>query len=523
MKGTASASNIPDPTAGRSVSSMTWPPGFARIRRRSRPTTTCSPRWLARVSPAGLATVASRGRWILARHLALLDTYLVQVAARRITRLIVTMPPRHGKSELISKYLPAWWMGVHPDDPVMLVSYEARYAASWGMKARDVLAEWGPALYGVTVRADLAARDWWQLDGHAGVMYTAGIGGPIAGKGGRLIIVDDPIKNADEAHSPVVRARHWDWWQSTLYTRAEPDAVMIVVQTRWHADDLAGRLLADAEAGGDRWTVLTLPALAEPGDALGRSPGEALWPDRFSREQLHRIRAHLGAYWWSALYQQRPAPREGALIRRDWFRYYRRVESSVGEDAYVLGERQVAVRACQRFATIDLAASTAQTADYTVVGVFDATPAGDLLLCDLVRGRFEGPDQPALIRRVWARWRPAYFAIERTGYQLALMQTLVREGLPIRPAIGTDKDKVARALPAAVRYEMGQIYHPAQAPWLADYEEELLQFPNGAHDDMVDVTAYAVQELVARARPAIRSLHARNGEPDAIEAMMRRD
>lgn len=210
------------------------------------------------------------------------------------------MPPRHGKSELCSKYLPAWAIGTFPDWRVILTSYEAQFAAQWGRKARDILEEWGPQAFGISVSKKSSAADRWDIEGHEGGMQTAGAGGPITGKGAHLLIVDDPIKNDEDAHSPVMREKIWDWWQSTAYTRLEPDGTAIVIHTRWHRDDLIGRLLKqqDEEDVGRQWDVVDFPAIDEH--------GEALWPERFSRARLQEIERAIGPYKWSCLYQQMP-------------------------------------------------------------------------------------------------------------------------------------------------------------------------------------------------------------------------
>ena len=185
----------------------------------------------------------SKGKWIPARHLLYTSKKLVDVSARRIKGLIVTEPPRHGKSELISKYFPAWYLGLFPDERIILTSYEADFAASWGRKARDIIEEYGEELFGIQVRQDSSAANRWGIQGYEGGMNTAGAGGPITGKGGNLIIIDDPFKNAEEANSKTIRDKVWEWYKSTLYTRLEPNGVLVIIQTRWHEDDLVGRLL----------------------------------------------------------------------------------------------------------------------------------------------------------------------------------------------------------------------------------------------------------------------------------------
>ena len=243
------------------------------------------------------------------------------------------------------------------------------------------------------------AANRWDLVGHAGGMVTAGVGGTITGRGADLLVIDDPHKSAEEAGSATYRERVWDWYRAVARTRLEPGAGVVVVQTRWHEDDLAGRLLADAESEGDRWQVLSLPAIAEDNDPLGRSVGDPLWPERFPLDELVALKKSIGSHWWSALYQQRPQPLGGGIFRRDWFRYFRTTN-----DLYVLeqpGGDPVAVSAgeCLRFCTVNLAVSVKTSADYTVVATWAETPNKDLLLLDRQRVRLEGPDQVPLLQR----------------------------------------------------------------------------------------------------------------------------
>lgn len=414
--------------------------------------------------------------WVPARHLVYLARELLEVAAGRCRRLVVSMPPRSGKSELVSRYFPAWWLGVRPNDRVILASYEASFAASWGAKARDVLREHGPDVFGVSVRADARAGDRWELaPPHAGGMTAVGEGGALTGKGANLLVLDDVIKNAEEAASRAHREHAWEWWRSTARTRLEPGGAVVVVGTRWHEDDLIGRVLRDAEGGGEPWRVLNLPALAEEGDSLGRKPGEALWPERYDVAALEAARRDVGSYYFAAMYQGRPAPLDGGIFKRAWFRH---------EDPPPLEE-------LLRFATVDLAASTRETADYTVILVAGVDRKGRLYVLDVVRARLEGPAIVPAMKRAVVRWNLAVVGIERVAFQLALVQQARAEGVPVRE-LSPDKDKVARALAATAAFEGGDVVFPKAAPWLEELESELLSFPNGRHDDQVDCAAFAV-------------------------------
>jgi predicted phage terminase large subunit-like protein len=428
--------------------------------------------------------------------LRLLNRKLGDVARGRIRHLLIAMPPRHGKSEFTSRYFPAWYLGTFPDRHVILASYQAEFAASWGRKVRDVLIEHGPSLFGVTVRRDVASAEHWEVAGSAGGMDTAGVGGALTGKGADLLVIDDPIKNAEQANSPTYRDKAWDWYVSTAYTRLQPGGAVVLIQTRWHEDDLAGRILAESRAGGEPWDVVELPALAEEGDALGRAPGAALWPERFSAQALERIRRTLGTYWFTALYQQRPAPPEGHRFRRSWFRSWTAEENGAVYHLQSVPARKVAARHCRRFGTVDLAVSTRTSADYTVLAAWAATPQEDLVLLDLQRERLEEPDAIRQAAAFARRNRLDYLVVESNGMQLGIVQTLRRPpyGLAIR-AVPNDRDKLTRSATAVIRCEAGQVFFPERAAWLADFESELLNFPVGSHDDQVDALSLAAIDV----------------------------
>ncbi|PZR80339.1 MAG: hypothetical protein DLM65_08500 [Candidatus Aeolococcus gillhamiae] len=445
----------------------------------------------AALSPASLALAVDR-RYEVPPHLELLDSAIVEAVATG-GRLLVEMPPRHGKSELCSHYTPAWFVGTHPEKRVMLASYEADFAAGWGRKARDVLEQHGSNLFGVEVRADSAAAARWDLRDHAGGMVTAGVAGAITGRGADLLIIDDPVKSVEESESDTYRDRVWEWWRGTALTRLEPGGSVIVIMTRWHEDDLAGRLLSGGDAS---WHVLRLPALAEEGDLLSREPGEALWPARYDADMLARRREEMGTRLFSAEYQQEPVPAGGSIFRREWFRYYR----PVADGAFVLdGGVYVAGADCRRVMTCDLAVSTKTSADYTVLACWAVTKANQLLLLDLQRSRMEGPDIVPALRRMYESWHPATVGIESVAFQLSIVQEARRAGLPVRE-LKPDRDKVSRALTAAARMEGAGVFFRAGAPYLGDLEAELLRFPAGRHDDMVDVLSYAIAEVTQRRR-----------------------
>lgn len=448
----------------------------------------------------GLAEHASNRRWKRTPHLMLLNRKLVDVAYGDCPRLMVSMPPRHGKSELVSKYFPSWYLGCFPDRRVMLASYEAGFAATWGRKARDVLEDLGPSLFGVRIRGDSKAADRWEIAGHAGGMMAAGVGGPLTGKGANCLIIDDPVKNAEEASSRTVRDKVWEWYQSTAYTRLEPAGSVILVMTRWHEDDLAGRLLREMSIGGERWDILKLPAVAEEDDALGRAPGEALWPERFPLARLEEIRRTVGSYHWQALYQQSPTAPGGEMIKRGSFP--------------IVNELPPSLRVCRYW---DKAASKGR-GDYTV-GCKMAEAGGLAYIMNVIRVRQSSGDVERTIRRTAeADGLGVVIFMEEEGGSSGKdvthhYRSRVLRGFAFHPVRPTGS-KVVRALPFAAAVEQGRVClwggpDPMERPsWIGPFLDECEAFPNGEHDDQVDAAAGAFNQI----------MRASGSWPDAIEA-----
>jgi predicted phage terminase large subunit-like protein len=254
-----------------------------------------------------MATNFSHGQWKPAKHLLAVDRHIVRAVHGYGPRLIVIeAPPRHGKSEYISKWLVAWFLATFPRKRAVITSHEADFAKSWGRKVREVISEHSSA-FGIKVCDDKAGAGDWEIDHFGGGLFTAGVCGSLTGRGADLLVIDDVIKNSEEALSPTVHDRHWDWFQSVASTRLEPGGLMIVMMTRWHAEDLSGRLLAEAAAGnGTPVYRIHLPAIAEEHDWMGRLPGEALWSARWPLQTLIARKAALSDYWWDAMFQQRP-------------------------------------------------------------------------------------------------------------------------------------------------------------------------------------------------------------------------
>jgi predicted phage terminase large subunit-like protein len=436
-------------------------------------------------TPAGLAWKASGGEFVVPPHVALLNRALVRLSQRQSRRVVVSLPPRHGKSSLCSHFFPAWYLATHPDESVLLASYEAEFAASWGRKARDTMQEWGEQLFGLKVNMDTSAANRWTISGHRGGMFTAGVGGPLTGRGADVLIIDDPIKNPEEGNSLTLREKMWDWYTSTAYTRLEPNGVVILIMTRWHQDDLVGRILESNRTGGEEWDVIELPAICEDtDDPLGRKIGDPLWPERYPVQVLDRIRETLGAYWWGSLYQQRPSPIGGALLKAQWW------ESFDLNEAIEKGR--------SKFTSIiqswDTAFSKNTTSDFSACVTMAEGPDGYYVL-DVWRERVEFPELLRMAKILFEKWSPEKVLVEDMASGKSLIQALERDTLLPVVKVQPDKDKVSRTHSITGVVESGRVKLPESAPWLVSFLDECGQFPQGAHDDMVDAFVYGLLQL----------------------------
>lgn len=401
-------------------------------------------------------------------------------------RLLVTMPPRHGKSEMISRYTPAWFISRNPKNKVILASYEAEFAAEWGGKVRDLLLEHGKT-FNVHLNPMTKARDSWRTQ-NGGGMQTAGSKGAITGKGAHLFIIDDPFKNDEEANSETIRNKVWGMYQSTAFTRLEPNACIILVHTRWHEDDLAGRCLRDQ---ADQWIHIDFPAVAEEEDVLGRVPGQPLWPYRYDADALQVIREAVGSYVWNALYQQRPYIEGGGILKPDACqRFTIKGPNFITGDGYRIVPRSNT----WRFITIDTAGTSKNYSDFSVAAVFDVTPDKEALLVHIDRRKIDSAAQIGWLQGLFDEWRPRFVGIENKTFGTTLIQTALRLGLRVQ-ALKADTDKVTRAYGLSPFMENGKFQLPHAAPWLADLEHEMASFPYGTHDDQVDAVSYAARVL----------------------------
>ncbi|MGU3340924.1 phage terminase large subunit [Methylobacterium mesophilicum] len=441
-------------------------------------------------------TVVPGERFASNWHLDAIAHKLDEVRRGTIRRLIIAMPPRSLKSVCVSVALPAFVLGHDPARKIICVSYSEGLAGKHADDCRRVMtSEWYQALFPDTRIARSTASE--IVTTRRGVRLTTSVGGTLTGRGGNLIIVDDPIK-AQDAMSEPAREEVKSWFSSTLLSRLdnkETDAIVVVMQ-RVHVDDLAGHLIA---AGG--WEVLTLPAIAEVDEcvALGRGrvhhrrAGDALQPTRESAATLEALRAEIGSLAFSAQYQQAPVPAEGNLIRREWLRFYDDPPERRPGDVLLL--------------SWDTAMKASETADYSVCTVWLIRDDAHLLL-DLVRERLDFPDLKRRAIALYERWRAQITLVEDKGSGTSLLQELRALNLPAI-AFQPSGDKVMRMHAQSVQFEAGSVYLPRVASWFDDLLSELLAFPAGRHDDQVDSISQALEWAAARRSlpvPRIRRL-----------------
>lgn len=453
-----------------------------------------------------------------------IDLELIKVADGTNDRLMVFMPPQEGKSQKISRRFPAWLLAHDPTLRIAIISYAADKAVRWGRQIRrDVLTY---KKLGIELRADSRAAGRWETT-QGGGLVCVGIAGGITGEPVDVLLIDDPVEGRAEAESKTYRDAAWDWWESNGSTRLSSRGRAVLMMTRWHEDDLAGRMLKN-EPG--RWRVLKIPAIADsPDDPIGREIGEEL-PSVQEREagHFHWLKAHRSAYVFRSVFQQGPTAAEGNLFRRSDFRYWRQMPADTSRHGPMDGRRVdcdgrvVMLDDCWRFATIDLAASKKTSADFTVVSAWAITPDGDLILSDRVRARVEEAEHFELARPLISRGVLDCIFVEQSFITATFVIDASNSGIPVQP-LKADTDKITRALPATTRVKAHRVWFPAGADWLDTWCDELASFPSGTNDDQVDTLSYAARVAAAHwlpDEPPSRPASDRGVSQQAYEAAM---
>lgn len=404
-----------------------------------------------------------------AAHHQLLIRKLEAVSRGEIDRLAVFMPPGSAKSTYASHLFPAWYLAQHPDHALIAASHTQELADHWGRKVRNQIGVDSTTL-GITLTADSAAAGRWELVS-GGAYFAAGVGGSITGRRADLAIIDDPVKSRQAADSETERNRAWEWYRSDLYTRLKPGARIVLIQTRWHEDDLAGRILA----ANDGWDVLCLPAIAEAEDPLGRSVGAPLWPSWEDADALERKRKAVGERDWLALYQQRPTADQGTYFRREWFAE-RYKDAPANLNIYMSGDFAV----------------TPGGGDYTELAVWGVDGAGLIYALDWWHGQASADVWVTAMLSLIQRWRPLFFVGETGPIRRAvepLMDRMMADqriycAMEWLPHSGGNKEALCRSFQAMQAQK--RVRWPEQSKWSERVIDQLLRFPAGKYDDAVD-------------------------------------
>lgn len=420
--------------------------------------------------------------------------------------ILIEVPPRHGKTLRVSKKLPAWFLGRFPKKRVILTSYSDSLAGSNSDTAKENFRKYGPLLWGVNPSGSKFNKSEWETE-EGGGCIAAGVGGSLTGFGADLFIIDDFIKGREDAESLLMRDKLWEWLQSVAMTRLHPGAALVIPNTRWHDDDLVGRLLKQYKEEGEEFPFkvvrINLPAEAEKDDLLGRKPGEALWPWRYNLKKLKNIAKAIGAYFYAALYQCSPVARGGNLFKSDNFRYYT-TDPMTGdflcwkkgvEDPIRINKNGL-VRHC--FA--DPALEEKKKNDPTGAAAWGYSRTHKIwLLLDRYNKR-------VAFTKVYEELQ--YFAFKNQCTLLfveneKLGKVLVKQSagndrikgtiIPVKEFKTKNLDKHNRAVPMATYQENERVFHPKVAPWRPEYEDNLVRFPNAKHDEDIDVTSPAVE------------------------------
>lgn len=416
-----------------------------------------------------------------------LEKFAADVQAGKRPRLMITMPPRHGKSMLASQAFPAWYLGRYPDNEIISCSYSANLSLRFSRKVRDTIksAEYTKIFPHCKVdEGNKAAERWMTTEG--GQYLATGIGGPATGSGFNVGILDDPIKNREEAESETVRESIKDWYTSVFLTRQLPLNGILIILTRWHNDDIAGWLLEQQDHGADQWELIRYPAIAEC-DEVYRRKGDPLHPQRYNLEALMGLKRAVGPRDWEALYQQNPVAQDGDYFKKSYFRFYTSAERPSLDELKI-------------YQAWDLAIGTKEQNDYSVGATVGVDDKDNLWVLDISRVRLNGHELVEHILDQYELWTPSIIGIEKGHIEMALGPFL-RKRIRERQCYGFNyeelktgrRDKIARAQSIRGRMMQGMVRVPKDSEWTQAFMSELLQFPLGKHDDQVDAFAWIGQ------------------------------
>jgi predicted phage terminase large subunit-like protein len=423
------------------------------------------------------------------KHHRILADLLMQLAEGRQDRVCVNIPPRHGKSQLVSIYFPAWFIGRHPNKKVLMVSHTTDLAVDFGRKVRNLIDTdtYRKIFPTVTLAADSKSAGRWNTN-VGGEYFACGVGSALAGRGADLLLVDDPHNEQDIINGNFdVFDKAYEWFTYGARTRLMPGGRVAIIQTRWHLDDLTGRVLKDMSLNdaADQYEVVEFPAILEI-KKDERIVEKALWPEFFDLEALHRTKASMPLFQWNAQYQQNPTAEEAALIKRDWWKVWKKEDPPSCE--YII-------------MSLDAAAESHNRADFTALttwGVFfnEEASAYHIILLNSIKRRVEFPELKRLAYEEYEEWEPDSFIVEKKSSGVALYQELRRMGVMVQeftPHRGTG-DKMARLNSVADIVQSGLVWVP-ETRWAEELVEEVAGFPFVSHDDLVDATVMVLMRF----------------------------
>lgn len=420
------------------------------------------------------------------KHHRRLADLLMKMERGEEDRIGVSVPPRHGKSQLVSIFFPAWYLGRNPDKKVLMVSHTADLAVDFGRKVRNIVDS--PAYKAifptVTLAADSKSAGRWNTN-MGGEYFACGVGAALAGRGAHFLIVDDPFSEQDVLNGNYeVFDRVYEWFTYGARTRLMPQGKVAIVHTRWHPNDLIGKLGKDMVRipNSDQYEMFEFPAIFNE----NTDHEKALWPEFYDLEALHRTKASMPLFQWNAQFQQSPSAEEGALVKREWWKRWEADEPPSCE--YII-------------MTLDAAAEKNTRADFTALltwGVFSddrlTGSASHIILLNAINVRVEFPELKELAIREYKEWAPDSFIVEKKSSGTPLFQELRRMGIPVQeftPHRGTG-DKIARINAISDIFRSGMVWYPDGRKWAEEVVEQVAAFPASEHDDMVDCVSMAL-------------------------------
>lgn len=428
------------------------------------------------------------GKWILGKHLKLICAEVENLIYRNIPEniLVLSVPPQHGKSQCITETLPSFYLGKFPDKRVIEISYGDDLSRKFGRRNRNKINEHGKNLFGIELEKQQDTE--FEIKGHTGSMISRGIMSGITGQPADLIIIDDVIKNRLEANSETYRERIWDEFLNSIYTRLSATGVIIIIMTRWHEDDLAGRVMSKLKG---KVKEINIPLEAEEGDILGRQPGDALFPEigkdnDWLSEFKKVFMTENGSQTWNALMQGKPTCQEGNMLKRSWWKYYNELP-----------------KLAKIVISVDATFKDSDTSDFVAITVWGKIGA-DIYLLDIINKRMDFPSTIKAIRYIKNKWKKAsHVYVEDKANGSAILSVLRHEinGLiPVTPK----ESKTARVSAISGSIEAGNIYLPDEGIFIYEdttvtifeFVNQCSSFPNGEHDDMVDSMSQALNKLI---------------------------